>query len=169
MAYNYQSSKNPKKMKLKKMFDQNIPNHIQTKINYFIDSYNSSIIDIIDISDDAKFENSINDTSISVKQKYGKSTMKSVSDMEKYYKEILAWLSGLTNKELIFYAPKVEFLIQVKNVCKDLNILNISNNSNNSNKEKNVDKNDKDDKKEEKKNVKEVPQLQSAMKDCWDM
>lgn len=157
-------SSKSKKLKLAKKFDETLPKNIQSKVNYFIDSYNSSIGEIIDKSDDAKFENSINDTSTFTKQSYSRSAIKSVSDMDKYYKEILEWITKLTDKDVLYYIPRLENLLQVKkNVMNDF--VNITG--------RNVYNKDKDNKKDVipnmPKKTSNVFQMESAMKDCWDM
>lgn len=153
-----------KKLKLIKKFDETLPKNIQSKVNYFIDSYNSSIGEIIDKSDDAKFENSINDTSTFTKQSYSRSAIKSVSDMDKYYKEILEWVTKLTDKDVLYYIPRLENLLQVKkNVMNDF--VNITG--------RNIDVKDV---KDVIHNIPNIPkktsnvfQMESALKDCWDM
>jgi len=151
-----------KKLKLIKKFDVSFPKNIQSKINYFVDSYNSSINEIIEKADDAKFENSINDTSTFTKQSYSRSAMKSVSDMDKYYKEILEWLSNMNDKDVLYYVPRLENLLQIKkNIMNDFT--NITGR---------VIKDNKEEKDKEKvvhmKSVLIFP-MKSAMKDCWDM
>lgn len=154
-----------KKLKLTKKFDETLPKNIQSKINYFIDSYNSSISEIIEKSDDAKFENSINDTSTFTKQSYSRSVVKSVSDMDKYYKEILEWLSNLNDKDVLYYVPRLENLLQTKkNIMNDFTIIT-GRVINKENKEKDITKENK----QTNKSGLILPTMKSAMRDCWDM
>jgi len=159
----YSKSTKSKKLTLIKKFDETLPKAIQTKVNYFVDSYNSSIGEIIEKSDDSKFENSINDTSTFTKQSYSRSAMKSVSDMDKHYKDILDWVCKLSDKDVLYYIPRLENLLQVKK-----NIMNEFTNMTGRNIKDNKDKDNKEKKNDNIKSCIILP-MKSAMKDCWDM
>jgi ribosomal protein L7Ae-like RNA K-turn-binding protein len=152
--------------KLIKKFDESLPKTIQSKVNYFIDSYNSSISEIIEKADDAKFENSINDTSTFTKQSYSRSVMKSVTDMDKYYKEILEWMTKLSDKDVLYYVPRLENLLQIKK-----NIMNDFSNITGRVIAKENDIKDVKENKEKEVHMKSgfISPMKSAMKDCWEM